>query len=180
MNGNDVHADRRAGIRIPHPKGIFRLALRAPIILYRWHLGFLLGNRFVYLEHRGRRSGILRHVVIEVADYDPTVRSVVVVAAWGDKADWYENIQADPHVTITLGAKRYPAVARTLTKDEAKAHLQAYARRHPAAFEELDVLVEGLGRRKPDEIIRTFLDTMPVVEFLPVKANGRQDEGPSA
>ncbi len=153
-----------------------RLALRAPILLYRMYLGFLLGKRFVYLEHRGRRSGIIRRVVIEVVDYDPRGKSVVVMAAWGEKADWYENILADPHVTITVGSKRYRAIARMLSKDEAKAHLQVYAKRHPAAFKELDVLVEGGGKREPEQIIQTFLDTMPAVVFSPEESNGRGGE----
>jgi deazaflavin-dependent oxidoreductase (nitroreductase family) len=163
----------QTGIRISHPKGLMRLALRAPILFYRVHLGFLLGKRFVHLEHGGRRTGKLRRVVIEVVDYDAQKRSVVVVAAWGEKADWYENILADPHVTITLGSKRYRAIARTLSKDDAKAHLQVYARRHPAAFRELDLLVEGAGKREPGQIIQAFLDTMPAVEFSPEESNGR-------
>jgi deazaflavin-dependent oxidoreductase (nitroreductase family) len=149
-----------------------RLALRAPILLYRLRLGFLLGRRFVYLEHRGRRSGILRKAVIEVVDYDAHKGSVVVVAAWGKKADWYQNILAEPHVTIVLGSKRSPAIARVLSKDEARVHLQTYAERHPAALRELDMLVEGGGRRETEDIIQTFVDTMPAVEFAPEGANG--------
>jgi deazaflavin-dependent oxidoreductase (nitroreductase family) len=176
MTDHDSHPVKQTGIRIPHPKGLMRLALRAPILLYRAHLGFLLGKRFVYLEHHGRRSGLIRRVVIEVVDYDPRDRSVVVVAAWGEEADWYENILAEPRVTITLGSKRYPAIARALSKDEAERHLQIYAQRHPVAFKELDVLVEGGGKREPEQIIQTFLDKMPAVEFAPLESNARGGE----
>jgi deazaflavin-dependent oxidoreductase (nitroreductase family) len=141
-------------------------------MLYRLHLGFVLGKRFVLLEHRGRRSGLIRRVVIEVVDHDPRDGSVVVAAAWGKKADWYENILADPHITMTLGSERYSAIAATLTKSEAEAHLRNYARRHPVAFKELDRLVEGGGKRQREQIIAAFVETMPLVVFHPTSANG--------
>jgi deazaflavin-dependent oxidoreductase (nitroreductase family) len=176
MTDHDSQPEQQTGIRIPHPKGVMRLALRAPILLYRMHLSFLLGKRFAYLEHRGRRTGMIRGVVIEIVDYDPQERTVVVVAAWGKKADWYKNVLADPQVTITVGSDRYPAIARTLSRAEAERHLEAYARHHPGALRELDMLVEGAGKREAEQIIQTFLDTMPVVEFSPMRSNGADGE----
>jgi deazaflavin-dependent oxidoreductase (nitroreductase family) len=167
MDNHTPDLEPRTRIRIPYPKGLMRLAFRAPILLYRMKLGFLLGKRFVLVEHRGRRSGLLRRTVVEVVDYNPTDRSVVVVAAWGEKADWYRNICVDPHVAITVGAKRYAAIAKTIPKDEAEPHLRAYAEHHPMAFRELDRLIEGPGKRTTEEIIQAFLETMPTVEFHP-------------
>jgi len=42
------------------PRGLVRLAFRAPIWLYRAHLGWLLGYRFVLLTHTGRKSVLPR------------------------------------------------------------------------------------------------------------------------
>jgi len=37
-----------------------KIFLRMPVWLYRLHLGWLLGNRFLCIAHRGRKSGKLR------------------------------------------------------------------------------------------------------------------------
>jgi hypothetical protein len=52
------------------PRGLLRLALRLPIWLYRWRLGWLLGDRFLLLTHTGRKSGLPRQVVLEVVHHD--------------------------------------------------------------------------------------------------------------
>jgi hypothetical protein len=41
----------------------------APVSLYRLHLGWLLGHRFLLLTHTGRRSGLRRQTVLEVMEY---------------------------------------------------------------------------------------------------------------
>ena len=53
------------------PTGLLKHLLRAPIWLYRAGLGPLLGHRFVYIAHRGRRTGARREVVLEVVGYTP-------------------------------------------------------------------------------------------------------------
>jgi deazaflavin-dependent oxidoreductase (nitroreductase family) len=78
------------------PSGALRLAFRLPIYLYRLNLGWLLGHRFLQLVHRGRRSGLLRETVLEVLHYDPATGESVVLSAWGEKADWYRNVEATP------------------------------------------------------------------------------------
>jgi hypothetical protein len=54
------------------PKGLKLKLFRAPIYLYRLKLGFLLGERFIRLQHWGRVSGALKDTVIEVIDQDKT------------------------------------------------------------------------------------------------------------
>ena len=52
------------------PHGLLRFGLRLPIWLYRLHLGWLFGNRFLLLTHIGRKSGLPRQTVIEVVKHD--------------------------------------------------------------------------------------------------------------
>ena len=78
------------------PRGLLRLALRAPIWLYRANLGWLTGRRLLYVAHRGRRTGARREVVAETVRYDPSVPEAVVVAAWGKNPDWLRNLRAAP------------------------------------------------------------------------------------
>ena len=41
---------------------------RAPVYLYRWHLGWMLGHRLLLLTHIGRRTGLRRQTVLEVVE----------------------------------------------------------------------------------------------------------------
>ena len=63
------------------PTGPLRLILRAPLLLYRVRLGWLLGSRFVYIVHRGRRSGAIREVMVEAVRLETHPPEVTVIAA---------------------------------------------------------------------------------------------------
>ncbi len=124
------------------PTGLLRLALRAPIWLYRARLGWLLGHRLVYLAHRGRRSGARREVVVEAVGYDAAAPSVTVVAAWGKNPDWYHNLRAAPAIEIRIGGRRWIAPHhRVLSADEVLATLHAYRIAHPRAWRRLAPLL---------------------------------------
>lgn len=143
--------------------------MRSPILLYHLNLGWLLGKRFLLLEHRGRKSGIIRKAVIEVVDHDVQKGSYIVAAAWGNRSDWYKNIEAEPNVKIGVGTKRFFAFAKTLSADDAAQHLNAYATRHPFAFKQLGSLL--IGSKSHDntaQIAEAFVEAIPFVEFIPV------------
>jgi deazaflavin-dependent oxidoreductase (nitroreductase family) len=107
----------------------------------------------------------MRRTIIEVVDVDLARDCYVVISAWGRKADWYRNVSADPEVTVAVSNRRFPAVARTLTTQEAELHLRNYANRHPIAFRELGALLVGEPTRDVDQTIHRFVETMPVVEL---------------
>ncbi|MGH3414794.1 MAG: nitroreductase family deazaflavin-dependent oxidoreductase [Marmoricola sp.] len=95
-----------------------RRLMRAPIPLFRAGLGFLAAGRFVMVEHRGRRTGLPRQVVVEVVAREPG--AIRVMSGKGRRAQWFRNISADPHVRLWFGTHRgVPAVARVLTPAEA-------------------------------------------------------------
>jgi deazaflavin-dependent oxidoreductase (nitroreductase family) len=116
------------------PTGALRLALRLPIYLYHLNLGWLLVHRFLLLIHRGRESGLLRETASEVILYEPATRESVVLSAWGEKADWYRNIEAAPALEIRTGGQRYVPEQRFLAPEENHAVISDYGRRHPLAF----------------------------------------------
>ncbi len=105
------------------------VALRAPGRLYDWHLGWLLGHRFLRLTHRGRRTGRIHTTMLEVVRYDAGVEEFVVLAALGRRADWYRNIMAAPALEVAVGHTRFRPIQRVLADDEAAADLAAYERR---------------------------------------------------
>mgnify|MGYP001167233031 CR=1 FL=1 len=74
-----------------------KTAFKAPILLWRLGLGPLLGHIFVLITHIGRKSGLPRRTVTE---WHPFGAIKVAPCAWGERSQWYRNIQADPLVTI--------------------------------------------------------------------------------
>jgi deazaflavin-dependent oxidoreductase (nitroreductase family) len=139
--------------------------MRLPIWLYRYRLGWLLGNRFLLLVHKGRKSGLPRQAVLEIVGYHEDTGVYVVAAAWGEKADWYLNILKTPVVWVRAGRKRFKAVASRLPEDHAQLELQLYVRRHPIAFRQLAGLMFDLstGSRQGDDLYRAFVRSIPLV-----------------
>ena len=157
----------KPSIKLAYPSGLARIVFRFPILLYRLNLGWLFGERALLLEHRGRKSGIIRKVVVEVIDHDVQRDSYTIAAAWGNQSDWYRNIEAQPSVNVMVGTKRFPAVARILSADEAAQHLNIYAAKHPFAFRQFGLLMFGLKTHDPVQITRLLTEVMPFVELFP-------------
>jgi deazaflavin-dependent oxidoreductase (nitroreductase family) len=120
-----------------------RWLVRSPIWLYRAGLGFLFGSRILMLEHRGRTSGARRFVMLEVVDH-PAHDEYIVVAGFGQRAQWYRNILADPNVRVSCGLRRsVAATADPMTDEESAAELKSYAERHPKAWASLRATIEA-------------------------------------
>ena len=105
-------------------------------------LGILFGKRFLLLEHTGRSSGLLRRAVLEVIRFDSTNRNYYVVSAFGNRADWFQNICKTPEVRIQVGWRWQESVAEPLDTDESKVEILDYAGRYPKTFK---VLVDFSG-----------------------------------
>jgi deazaflavin-dependent oxidoreductase (nitroreductase family) len=107
-----------------------RAFFRAPLKLYDWHLGWLLGHRFLRLTHLGRRSGRRYRTVLEVIGRNRETGEVVVVSGFGPGSDWYRNILAHPALEVVIGRERFAPTQRILSEPEAEATLAAYERRN--------------------------------------------------
>ena len=153
-------------VRGPAPKGMLRLVLRCPILLYRVHLGWLLGHRFLLLTHIGRKSGITRNTVLEVVSYDSTNHRCIIASGWGEKAQWFRNITANPDVELTLGVKIHRARARRMGKDEAERELRGYAHKHPWSMKQLHKSMLGQPFHGRDEDFEQLAEHVPLVELL--------------
>jgi deazaflavin-dependent oxidoreductase (nitroreductase family) len=134
------------------PQGLLRLMLRLPIWIYRLRLGWLLGNSFLLLTHVGRKTGLPHQTVVEVVSHNSTNDRYVIASGWGEKSDWFRNIQKTPEVRVQVGRRNFQAHATILSVAEAEEVLLNYARKHPAAFRELAKFMMGerLGATKED------------------------------
>jgi deazaflavin-dependent oxidoreductase (nitroreductase family) len=107
-----------------------RRLFRAPVCLYRWNLGWLLGQRFLLLIHIGRRTGLRRHTVLEVMEYRKEGPEAVVMSAFGRNADWLRNIEATPGTEVVIGSQHFVAARRFLDEEEAIRVITGYERRN--------------------------------------------------
>ncbi len=157
---------------ISHPPGrALRFGLRLPIWLYRLRLGWLLDSRFLMLTHTGRKSGIHHQTVIEVVRHDKETDAYYAVSGWGAKADWYQNIQNDPRVTLHVGGRSFQAQAQFIPIVRAIEVLEDYIARHPLAFKELSLLFLGERTTADREAARRLAEKMPMVAFHPGHAS---------
>lgn len=111
-------------------KGWLRYFFRAPVYLYHWHLGRLLGHRFLLLVHTGRRSGFVHETVLEILEYRRDGPEAIVMSGFGTESNWLRNIDAIPNEQVVIGAKRFNATHRFLGEQEAIVVIRNYESRN--------------------------------------------------
>lgn len=150
-------------IEKPVPTGLLRLCLRWPIWLYRLRCGWLLDSRFLLLTHIGRRSGLPRQTVLEVVHHDQATETYFIASGWGEKSDWFRNLQKTPTVVVTVGRKHFAATARCLSINEAARVLLVYAQRHRRAFRTLAKLMVGQRLQGTEQDCRLLAQSVPLM-----------------
>ena len=92
-----------------------KLMFKLPINLWRLGLGPLTGKLFLVVTTTGRKTGLSRRTMVEYYKMDG---KKYAPCAFGGRANWYQNILADPHVTVQSadGTERMKAVR--VTDDE--------------------------------------------------------------
>ena len=119
------------------PSGLSRLLFRMPIYLYKLRLGWLLGGRFLLLNHIGRKSGLPRQAVVEVVRHDSASDTYIIASGFGDQAQWFQNLMHTPDVTIQVGRRSLAVHAERLPAVAGGDEMVDYARRHPKSAAEL-------------------------------------------
>lgn len=119
-------------------------ALRAPVLLYDWNLGWLLGRRFLRLTHRGRRSGRCYQMMLEVIGEDRERQELFVIVGLGRGAQWYRNVVAGGAVEVAIGNQRFRPEYRELEAERAVAVLGDYEQRNRVATPIVRVVLSRL------------------------------------
>lgn len=113
------------------PNALVRWLFRAPVYFFRAGLGFLFGSRVIMLEHLGRKSGVTRYSCVEVVDRDALGSTLTIVSGYGDSAQWYRNLRAQPDIEIRTNRGRRAVHAKLLSPAEGADAMVDYARLHP-------------------------------------------------
>ena len=151
-------------------RGALRYFLRAPVYLYRWRLGRLLGKRFLLLNHIGRRTGLHRQTVLEVMEYRKDGPELVVMSGFGPNSDWLRNIEATSGEEVIVGSHRFIASHRFLGEEEAMRVVRDYERRNrfagPIVRYVLSRLLYSRYRGSEDDR-RRLVRQLPLLAFRP-------------
>jgi deazaflavin-dependent oxidoreductase (nitroreductase family) len=166
---------RNGGLKLRDPHTpLMRAFLRTPLLLYRTPLRAMLGSFYVQIEHRGRKSGRLYRTVVDRLHTDRKTSEVFVTSAWGDKSDWFRNIQAVPSSGVWIGRQRFEPTQRIVELEEAyEIHRKAKDER-PLAMR-FGLALVNYPFPKTEEDLRELTRFMPVVGFRRSEASGTDD-----
>jgi deazaflavin-dependent oxidoreductase (nitroreductase family) len=147
------------------PPSIWRLLkYLPPRLAYSLGLGSIAGRNVLLLTTVGRRSGLPR---VTPLLYDEIDGIVYVGSARGTKADWYQNLRANPNVQVTIGSRRFTGCADLITDlSRIAAFLEKRLRLHPviAAFA---MRLEGLSPRPSHEQLEEYAKRRALVAIRP-------------
>jgi deazaflavin-dependent oxidoreductase (nitroreductase family) len=83
-----------------------------PQLVYALGLGPIYGRLVLLLTTIGRKSGLPRVTPLQYEEVDGIY---YVAAARGQKADWFRNIIANPHVEVRVRNKHFQGLAEPIT-----------------------------------------------------------------
>jgi deazaflavin-dependent oxidoreductase (nitroreductase family) len=162
------------------PSALLRRLFKGPTWLYRGHLGWLLGRRFLEVTHRGRKSGRVYHTVLEVVRHDRATKESIVVSAYGTRADWYRNLQVQPAVRVRTGTLDYLPRQHFLTAEEGRAEAVRFLRNHhfearlmPGVLRRMGAVPESAPSDPAD-----LVASLPMVAFRPAEQPAGSAAGP--
>jgi deazaflavin-dependent oxidoreductase (nitroreductase family) len=118
------------------------------------------GSLVLLLTTMGRKSGLPRVTPLQYEEYQGII---YIGSARGPQADWFKNLEADPHVRYQIKGESFAAVAEPITDPKRIADfLELRLRRHPAMIR-LIMCAEGLPFRHSREDLEEFARNKAVV-----------------
>ncbi|MBX7159753.1 MAG: nitroreductase family deazaflavin-dependent oxidoreductase [Acidimicrobiia bacterium] len=134
----------------------------------------MLGNRFIIIEHEGRKSGRPYRTAVEVVAHDPTAGSWTVAAAWGERPDWFANLEHRDARAVVVAGHRYESPGQQrLDPTTACDVLTAYVCAHPLAARVLFRVLRWPDPRRPGAL-RQVTSHLPMLTFTASRPGGEQ------
>jgi deazaflavin-dependent oxidoreductase (nitroreductase family) len=119
------------------PKAFLRFLFRIPVYFYRIGLGWLFGERFVLINHVGRKTGKEHQVVVEVLEREKGTNNVIVVAGYGEQTQWYKNLRNQSKTTIQLRNRKYGVSVEFITPEDGEDIIARYVGRYGKLTQQL-------------------------------------------
>ena len=112
------------------PGRLLQRLYRFPVYLYTWGLGWMFGKRFVLFQHVGRKSGKHYQTVVEVVEIEKNTSNVIVVAGYGFRTQWYQNLHHMQTTTIQLGKHKFQVRIELLSPEDGADIMARYYQRY--------------------------------------------------
>jgi deazaflavin-dependent oxidoreductase (nitroreductase family) len=124
----------------------------------------MVGRNVLLLTTVGRRSGLPR---VTPLLYDKIDGIIYVGSARGAKADWYQNLRANPNVEVTVGSRRIKGCADPITDPlQVADFLEKRLKLHPI-LAAVVMRVEGLGSTPSHEQLVSYAKKRTLVAIRP-------------
>jgi deazaflavin-dependent oxidoreductase (nitroreductase family) len=136
------------------PGPFLKFFLKFPVWLHKIGLGGwerMIGAQWMLLVTTGRKSGKRRETMVDVMDYDASTDTYYIEAAYGTRADWYRNIQANPVFEAKVGRRKFKARASTVSSEVAADLMVKFFREKPAYTRSVMAMV-GMKFNGEDEL----------------------------
>ncbi len=148
---------------IPYPDNpILRKLYRIPILLYRLGLGPLIGKYILILSTFGRKTGKVRRTPVEYFSHQG---KIFVISGFGNKPDWYKNLQAHPQAGLSIKDKRLYVNTRKPQTEAEWDGVIAYLKASPVTHLSDQNLIYKLDDPKTREGIKKW----PILTFDPTE-----------
>jgi hypothetical protein len=102
----------------------------------------------------------------------PPQAESAALSAWGERADWYQNILAHPAIEVQTGGDRYTPQYRLLGPDERFAALQQYEKRYGSVFRPI-IRAFGYQYDGSEASRRALADAVLIVALRPREVASR-------
>ena len=149
------------------PRFIWRLLrFLPPRIAYSVGLGPLVGGFILLLETTGRKSGLPRITPLQYEEIDGVI---YMGSARGIKADWFQNLSANPNVKLTVGSRKFQGYAYPINDPNQIADfLEHRLKLHPH-FVGAMLRFEGMSPQPTREKLLQFAANRAIVAIHPTK-----------
>jgi deazaflavin-dependent oxidoreductase (nitroreductase family) len=149
------------------PKAFLRLIKYPPRVAYALGLGPIIGRFVLLLTTIGRKSGLMRVTSLQYEEIDGVI---YIGSMRGEKADWFQNIAADPHVQVRVGNRRFRGLAEPITDPARIADfLELRLERHPKMVGAM-LRSEGLPSAPDRSHLEQYAAKIAMVAVKPIEA----------
>jgi deazaflavin-dependent oxidoreductase (nitroreductase family) len=153
------------------PGSLLRIFFKVPTYLYRGPVAAAMRARCVLLlTTTGRRSGLPRTTAVSFMEVGGRY---VIFAGWGTRANWYQNLLANPEVTLQVGNQRRSAIAEPVQDPARRRSLMLQMRDRsdrcgpPKPLRPLVRLLSGFDYDGDIALAVQQGEKLPVIELVP-------------
>lgn len=150
------------------PGRLLRFFFKVPVWLHRIGLGGwerVVGAQWMLITTTGRKSGKRRNTMVDVMDHDIATDTYYIEAAYGERADWYKNMQSHPVFDAQVGRRKFKARAGAISADASGEMLVQFYRDKPF-YTKTVMAMAGVKFKNEDEL-RSIASTIMLLSIKP-------------